>query len=138
MKDISEKKKALEHLQHKVSHLEPQVEQLQQEKDHIRHRAKYWKQRCDELKSMHEGQQVQEIVEQQQKIEELIEEVEQLERDNFDLRETVEEIMVSNDDILTFQHGKYTDDIRACCYERLSLNAGVRNVAPVIKAVLEN
>ena len=82
---------------------------------------------------MHEDQQVQEIVEQQQKIEELNEEVEQLERDNFDLRETVEEIMVSNDEILTFQHGKYIADIRACCYELLSLNVGVRNVAPVIK-----
>ena len=52
-KDISEKKKAVEHLQHKVSHLEPQVEQLQQDKDRIRHRAKYWQQRCDELKAVH-------------------------------------------------------------------------------------
>ena len=79
---------------------------------------------------MNEDQQVQaKIVEQQQKIEELSEEVEQFERDNFDLRETVEEIMVSNNEILTFQHGKYTDDIHACCYELLSLNVGVWNVS---------
>ena len=78
------------------------------------------------------------MVEQQQTMEALNEEVEQLEQDNCDLRETVEEIMASSDEILTFQHGKYTDDIRACCYELLSLNVGIRNVVPVIKAVLEN
>ena len=40
--------------------------------------------------------------------------------------------------ISTFEDGKYTDDVRACVYEHLSLNVGVRNVAPIICCVLEN
>ena len=31
---------------------------------------------------------------------------------------------MSESDISTFQDGKYTDDIRACFYELLSLNVG--------------
>lgn len=32
--------------------------------------------------------------------------------------------------------GQYTDDVRQCCLRLLSLNVGVRNVAPTIQAVL--
>ena len=41
-------------------------------------------------------------------------------------------------EISTFHKGKYTDDIRVCCYELLSLNVGVRNVVSVIKSVISN
>ena len=56
------------------------------------------------------------------------------------MQDTAEEIMSSSLDkeISTFHKGKYTDDIRACCYELLSLNGGVRNVVPVIKSVIGN
>ena len=128
--DISEKARAIEHLHHKITNLEPQIEHFRQEKKRIQHRARYWKQKCEDLKSMHKTQQVQEMVEQQRKIA-------QLEQDNLHLRDTVNEI-TSSTDIVTFEHGKYTDDIRTCCYELLSLNVGIRNVVPVIKAVLEN
>lgn len=72
-------------------------------------------------------------------IDELRGEVYHLEDDNIKLQETVEEILSSNlnEEIATFHKGKYTDDIRVCCYELLSLN-GVRNVVPVIKSVISN
>ena len=34
--------------------------------------------------------------------------------------------------------GKYTDDVRACCCELLSLNVGINNVVPIITAVLQS
>lgn len=42
--------------------------------------------------------------------------------------------MASNEE--AFNGGKYCDDIRACCFELLSLNVGIRNVKPVINANL--
>lgn len=50
-----------------------------------------------------------------------------LERENLDLHDAVEELMTSDEDIVTFQGGKYNDNIRTCIYELLSLNVGVRN-----------
>ena len=49
--------------------------------------------------------------------------------------EPIQSVM-SESDISTFEDGKYTDDVRACVYELLSLNVGVRNVAPIIRCVL--
>ena len=57
--------------------------------------------------------------------------------DNAQLRDKMDEILKS-DEIVTFEHGKYTDNVRACIYELLSLNVGVRNVAPIIRCVLGN
>ena len=37
-----------------------------------------------------------------------------------------------------YQVGEYTDDVRACIHELLSLNVGVSNIAPVIHCVLKN
>ena len=38
----------------------------------------------------------------------------------------------------TITGGKFSDSIRQCCIELLSLNVGVRNVEPVIRSVLRN
>lgn len=54
-----------------------------------------------------------------------------------DSQDTVEEL-ISTEGIITYQQGKYTDDVRACCYELLSLNVGVQNVKAVITTVLKN
>ena len=56
---------------------------------------------------------------------------------NAELNEAVQSVM-SESGISTFEDGKYTDDVRACVYELLSLNVGVRNVAPIIRCVLKN
>ena len=67
----------------------------------------------------------------------LHEEISQLEQKNLDLQDIVEEL-ISTEDIITYQQGKYTDDVRACCYELLSLNVEVQNVKAVIITVLKN
>ena len=45
---------------------------------------------------------------------------------------------MSSDEIVTFEGGRYNDDVRACVYELLSLNVGVRNIKPIIQCVLKN
>ena len=40
--------------------------------------------------------------------------------------------------MILFENGKYNDNVRACVYELLSLNVGIRNIAPVILCVLKN
>ena len=62
----------------------------------------------------------------------------QIEEENSELHELVDDLMISTTDITTFAQGKYTDDIRSCCYELLSLNIDVRNMKPVITFVLRN
>ena len=54
-----------------------------------------------------------------------------------DLQDTVEEL-ISAEDIITYQKSKYTDYVRACCYELLPLNVRVQNVRAVITTVLKN
>lgn len=46
--------------------------------------------------------------------------------------------MLLTAEIKTFEGGKYTDDIRTCIYELLSLNVGTHNVASIIKCVLKD
>lgn len=43
-----------------------------------------------------------------------------------------------SEEVVTFEGGKYTDDVRTCIYELLSLNVGVKNVAPIIRCVFKN
>jgi hypothetical protein len=67
------------------------------------------------------------------------EEIRSLEAENIELKEKVEEILNdASDKIVTFEGGKYTSDVRACCYELLSLNVSVNNMKLVIESVLKN
>ena len=45
-------------------------------------------------------------------------------------------MFLKSDDIISFEGGKYTDDIRACYYELMSMNVGLRNIEPIIRSVL--
>lgn len=47
------------------------------------------------------------------------------------------ESLLDSEEVVTFENGKYRDDIRSCIYELLSLNVGI-NVSPIIKSVLKN
>ena len=38
--------------------------------------------------------------------------------------------------VVTFEVGQYTDEVRLCCLELLSMNVGVNNVDPIIRSVL--
>ena len=60
-----------------------------------------------------------------------------MDSNNAELSTTIESILLS-EEVTTFEHGRYTDDVRACVYELLSLNVGVRNVGPVIRCVMKN
>ena len=99
----------------------------------VNHRAAYWRSRAystqvdsaDKKKAL------------RQEIEELKTKMLSADLDNAQLRDEMDEILKS-DEIVTFEHGKYTDNVRACIYELLSLNVGVRNVAPIIRCVLGN
>ena len=64
-------------------------------------------------------------------IESLKREVSVLSLDNAELNETIPSIM-SDPEIITFENGKFTDDVRACIYELLSLNVGVKKIAPIV------
>ena len=69
-------------------------------------------------------------------IKRLKEEVSALDSNNAELNETIESILSC--EVTTFKGGKYTEDVRACVYELLSLNVGVRNVAPIIQCVMKS
>ena len=133
-KEIAENKSAIEHLHVKLTSLEPKIEKLQKE----RHRAANWKQRASQMKSL--DQIVEDIVKQQEQSLKLAKEVDQLLQDNADLQRIVDKIMEPNHKnlIVTFCDGKYTNDVRACYYELLSLNVGTNNVVPIITAVLQS
>ena len=68
-------------------------------------------------------------------IEQLKKELSCLESDNVETAETLESIL-KDTEVHTFEGGRYTDDVRACIYELLSLNVGVHNIAPIICSVL--
>ena len=118
--------------------MEPKIEYLQKERECLRHRAAYWKRMTSQLKSSYEDQIVDDIVKQQKQSLKLAEEIGQLVQDNADLQQMVDEAMKPNHKLVTFCDGKYTDNVRACCYELLSLNVGVNNVVPIIKTVLQS
>ena len=67
----------------------------------------------------------------------LKEDLQSLEEDNIELRDKLQEMTSSTEEeIETFQKGRFSDDVRSCCYKLLSLNIGIRNVDPVIRTVL--
>ena len=68
----------------------------------------------------------------------LSEKVDALEDESLELCETVEKLLTESEEIATFERGKYLDNIRACCYELLSFNVGVKNIEKVIRSVLSN
>ena len=127
----------LDKLNKKFSQMESQVKQLRKDKDKLRHRVDYWRTKSHYLKSSSEESDIQEIVEKQRKISTLKDDLQILEQNNVELKNQLEEMTSSTDrEIETVHKGRFNDDIRSCCYELLSLNVGIRNVDPVIRAVL--
>ena len=108
-----------------------QVNQLRAKLNRVNHRTLYWKRRVTEItvqkkmvtKSQHDY------------IEQLKNELSCLKSDNAEMAETLESVL-KDTEVHTFEGGRYTDNVQACIYELLSLNIGVRNVAPIIRCVL--
>ena len=59
-----------------------------------------------------------------------------MEESNIGLQDKLNALSSTDDEIGTFRKGRYSDDVRTCCYQLLSLNVGIRNIAPVIRAVM--
>ena len=137
-KDVKDGKQLIKGLQKNVTDQEAKIKQMKMNLDHLNHRAPYWKMKCTKLKDSNSDEIIDAIVTEKAAQVRLSGEVELLESDNLELRETVNELMAANEaEILTFEKGKYRDNIQSCCYELLSLNVGVRNVE-VIRSVLHN
>ena len=62
--------------------------------------------------------------------------IDQLQLENEHLQEEIDRL--EKERLVTFEHGKYSDGVRQCCLELLSINVGVKNVDPIIRTVLSN
>ena len=131
---IQSQQKAICEYEKKLVGSESQLKKLRAKLDRVNHRAEYWKKKVDAVnddcaskrKKLHD------------EIDTLKMEVSALSSDNAELNETVQSILMSDPEITTFENGKFTDDVRACIYELLSLNVGVKKVAPIVRCVLKN
>lgn len=109
-----------------------QLSDLRSKLNRVNHRASYWKARVHNVKNQSSAKMTvlnQEIVSLKNKLS-------SLHLDNAEMNEAIESILT--EEITTFEDGKYTNDVRACIYELLSLNVGVRNIPRIIRSVLEN
>ena len=129
--DIQHEK--IEMYEKKLQGTEGQLSKLRANLNRVNHRAAYWRARVDDFKGKKSAKEAKLL----QEVKLLKEEILVLDSSNAELSETIESIL-SSDEIATFEGGKYTDDIRACIYELLSLNVGVRNVKPIVCCVLKN
>ena len=137
---ISEQKECIENqkamiksYKRKMKAAESKVEELRAKISRVSHRATYWRGKAEGSSS----KKFAKMSELRQEIKELKEKLSFLDHHNSEMSETIESILHS-DMISTFEGGKYTDDVRACVYELLSLNVGVSNIAPVIRCVLKS
>ena len=135
---FKEKDELICDLQLKSNSSDDQVSHLKGDKDRLRHKLTYWKKKFTQLKMSVDERADELLVEHEQVQGDLMEKICELENDNSELHELVDDLMSSTSEISTFAHGKYTDDIRLCCYELLSLNVGINNIKPVITSVLKN
>lgn len=136
--EVKEGRKVINSLQARVVETDTVVSSLKTKLDRMRHRALYWKKKSDELKESCEEKILDTICTQDEVKAKLRDEIEELEYENNDLQDVVDDIMDEAKGIVCFQKGKFTDDVRVCCYELLSLNVGIRNVKTVINTVLSN
>ena len=128
---IKEQEEIIAKYERKLSRNKETLKKLRLKLDRVNHRSAYWEAKAHE--SCLEKSRAKLCAEMSS----LKEEIASLHLTNAELNEALQCVM-SESDISTFEDGRYTDDIRACVYELLSLNVGVRNVAPIIRCVLKN
>ena len=122
----------LKEFEKKLVRANSQLTNLRSKLNRVNHRAAYWKERVQDVKSQTSAKKIALRLE----VESLKEKISSLHLDNAEMNERIESILT--EDIITFEAGKYTNDVRACIYELLSLNVGVRNVPQIIRSVLGN
>ena len=126
---IRDQKKVIKQHEKKLNQTSVQLTVLRKKLNAVNHRVGYWKKQAGEMQKLYSTQNKQ----LQGEIKLLKEKINSL---DLELSETIESTIDTT--IKTFEGGKYTDDVQACVYELLSLNVGVRNVAPVIRCVLSS
>ena len=114
--------RANQKLSEKVQLLEEKVKALQKEKKGKGDSRRYFMVTSDKMKSSKTD---------------LKKQVRQLELENEDLRCQLDDIM-NNREVLSFENGKYTSDIRLTCYELLARGVSSRNVGDIIRIVLRD
>jgi len=135
--ELTEKCTLVNRLEKKLIEAEITIENLKKNIDRVRHRVSYWKAKYNNLQKSSEESELESEFNKEKEQLCLQEEITRLEQENFELIDTVEEL-VTEKEIIAYQGGRYTDDIRVCCYELLSLNVGIRNIKAVITSVLKN
>lgn len=127
---IREQRKTIKGHEKKLHHATAQLSNLRKKLNTVNHRATYWKKQTEEVKKSGSVQKKQ-----------LREEIKLLKEKATSLDIELDEALESalkDTKITTFEGGRYNDDVRACVYELLSLNVGVRNIAPIIRCVLSS
>ena len=130
--DIKYKQKVIQEYEMKVESLDKKFSAVKAKLSRVNHRVAYWRAKAADIK----GKDTAKKANYSQKIGELKEDLFSAHMLNAQLREDLDAEL--NSEICTFEDGKYTDDVRACVYELLSLNVGIRNITPVILCVLKN
>lgn len=130
---IEQQRQTIKEYEKKLERTETNVQNLKKKLNRVNHRASYWEGRFTNAKQQRKEKNSQ----LQHEIKQLKREISNLDLNNAELHEELESVMAC-DEIVTFEGGKYTDDVRACVYELLALNVGVRNVRTIIQCVLKN
>ena len=137
-KEVKKSKCLIKGLEKNLKERETSNLQLRNTIDRLRHRSAYWKAKCGQVKESSSDEMEIAIAEEKAAQVQLSEKVDALEDESLELCETVEKLLTESEEIATFERGKYLDNIRACCYELLSFNVGVKNIEKVIRSVLSN
>lgn len=134
---LDKQKMELDKLQMKFTQMQSHVQQLKKDKDQLRHKANYWRTKTNQMKSSSEEREIETMVDKQQEIDVLRQDLQNIEDHNIELQDKLSELS-TDEQIETFYKGRFTDDVRTCCYELLSLNVGIRNVELVIRSVMKH
>jgi hypothetical protein len=99
----------------KLSGTELKLKKLRMKLDRVSHRSVYWETKAYESRSDESGTILR------AEMASLKDEIASLHLTNAELNEAFESVMSESEMIQTMKHGKYTDEIRTCVYELLSL-----------------
>ena len=102
----------------------------------IQSRANYYKKKCVDMQEYEEEEICQHCHELEQENTELKQQILDLKEANAQLLDEVNQLQTSKITV-TYKDGKYTDDVRICVMELLSRNVGIKQVEPVIRAVMQ-
>ena len=123
LEQLDDKSALLESSESKVNVLRHQKRQLQYKTSYLKRKVQ--QNSAQNTESVH----LEEITQLQEKIK-------NLNRENRELQQLVS--LLQDDEIITFQNGRYCDDIRETIMELLNLNVSMNKVNDVIKLVLKN